>query len=87
MRIPKAHPSVMRRPAEKPVELLEWVVSTYSRPGEIVLDPACGTGAAAIACSRLGRRCLAIDADGEAVGLARARLASEPVAGRSRAAV
>ncbi|MFC0318639.1 MULTISPECIES: DNA-methyltransferase [Olivibacter] len=31
-------------PTQKPISLGRWLIRTYSRPGEIVLDNACGSG-------------------------------------------
>lgn len=43
-------------PTQKPVDLLEWLVKTYSREGELVLDPFAGAGATLLACKNTGRR-------------------------------
>ncbi|SFP66554.1 DNA modification methylase [Sphingomonas rubra] len=36
-------------PFQKPVALLEYLIKTYSNPGELVVDPTMGSGSAAIA--------------------------------------
>ena len=43
-------------PQQKPVDLMMWLVSTYTRPGELVVDPYAGSGAAGQAAEELGRR-------------------------------
>ncbi len=48
-------------PTQKPVELLEKFIQTYSRPGEIVLDPFAGSGSTAVAARQLNRRFIAIE--------------------------
>lgn len=36
-------------PFQKPVALLEYLIKTYSNPGELVVDPTMGSGSAAVA--------------------------------------
>ena len=43
-------------PQQKPVDLMKWLISTYTRPGELVVDPYAGSGAAGQAAEELGRR-------------------------------
>lgn len=61
-------------PTQKPLALLERLVAAHSRPGELVLDPFCGSGTTLVAAQRLGRRALGIDASPEAVRIARSRV-------------
>lgn len=61
-------------PTQKPLALLERLVAAHSRPGELVLDPFCGSGTTLVAAQRLGRRALGIDIGAEAVRIARQRL-------------
>lgn len=42
-------------PTQKPVELFEYFVRTYTNPGELVLDSCMGSGTTAVACIRSGR--------------------------------
>lgn len=49
--------------SQKPVALLEYLISTYSRPGETVLDFTCGSGSTAIAAINTGRNYIVIDKD------------------------
>ena len=48
-------------PYQKPVALLERIIRASSTPGDIVLDPFCGSGATCIAAERLGRGWIGID--------------------------
>lgn len=43
-------------PTQKPVALLEYLVKTYTKPGEIVLDNCMGSGTTAIACLNADRK-------------------------------
>jgi site-specific DNA-methyltransferase (adenine-specific) len=48
-------------PTEKPVAVLSELIAQASRPGDLVLDPFCGSGNTALAARQLGRRVLAVD--------------------------
>ena len=48
-------------PTQKPVALLERIISTASNPGDVVLDPFCGCGTAVHAAQKLGRQWIGID--------------------------
>ncbi|MEO7094183.1 MAG: site-specific DNA-methyltransferase, partial [Polyangiales bacterium] len=61
-------------PTQKPLVLLERLVAAHSRPGDLVLDPCCGSGTTLVAARTLGRRAIGIDASPEAIRVASARL-------------
>ena len=42
-------------PTQKPVELLEWLIRSYSNEGDTVLDPYMGSGSTGVACINTGR--------------------------------
>jgi site-specific DNA-methyltransferase (adenine-specific) len=48
-------------PTQKPVELFEYLIQTYSNPGYIVLDPFMGSGTTAEACLKTGRNYIGIE--------------------------
>ena len=50
-------------PTQKPVELLEYLIKTYSNPGNVVLDPTMGSGSTGIAALSLGRDFIGIEKD------------------------
>ncbi len=52
-------------PTQKPVALFEYLIKTYTNPGETVLDNCAGSGTTAIAAERTGRRWLCIERDRE----------------------
>ena len=62
-------------PTQKPLALLERIVTAHSRPGDLVLDPFCGSGTTLVAARRLERRWIGIDAGEAAVAVTRERLA------------
>ena len=61
-------------PTQKPVPLFEYLVRTYSRPGQTVLDATAGSGTAAIAAERAGRRWICIEKDRDQTTQALARI-------------
>ena len=61
-------------PTQKPVALFEWLVKTYTNPGDIVLDPCMGSGTTAIACINTGRRFVGFERDAGYFEVARARI-------------
>ena len=48
-------------PAQKPLALYERIIQASSRPGDMVLDPFCGSGAALLAAEKLGRQWIGMD--------------------------
>jgi site-specific DNA-methyltransferase (adenine-specific) len=77
--IPFLNPKAKERtgyPTQKPVLLLERIVEISTEPGDLVLDPFCGSGTTLVAAKILGRRSIGMDCSEEAVDLAQRRLAS-----------
>lgn len=48
-------------PTQKPIELLEYLVKTYTIEGEVVLDNTMGSGSTGVACKNLNRRFIGIE--------------------------
>lgn len=48
-------------PTQKPLSLLERILSASSNPGDVVLDPFCGCGTTIHAAQKLGRQWIGID--------------------------
>ena len=68
-----------RHPTQKPIALLDRVVAASAQPGDLVLDPFCGSGTTGVAAVRAGCRFLGLERDPEYVDLAARRLrAVEP---------
>ena len=61
-------------PTQKPLALLERVISSSSRAGDCVLDPFCGSGSTLVAAQKLERNWIGIEADEKWATLARERL-------------
>ena len=67
---------VIGYPTQKPLALLERIITASSNPGDMVLDPFCGCGTAVDAAASLGRKYLGIDISGIAVRVMQQRLES-----------
>lgn len=52
-------------PTEKPVQLLRFLASLMSNPGDLLLDPFAGSGSTGEAAIKLGRRVIVIERDAE----------------------
>jgi adenine-specific DNA-methyltransferase len=61
-------------PTQKPVSGLLPLVRAFSRPGELVLDPFCGSGSSLVAAQQLGRLYIGIELDADYCATARTRL-------------
>ncbi|MDR2186831.1 MAG: restriction endonuclease [Azonexus sp.] len=61
-------------PTQKPLALLERIITASSNAGDVILDPFCGCGTAVHAAQKLGRRWIGIDITHLAVSLIEKRL-------------
>ena len=61
-------------PTQKPVDLMAWLIRSYSQPGEVVLDFTAGSCTTAVAAVLEGRHYLCIEKEAGYVDLARKRL-------------
>ena len=50
-------------PTQKPVALFEYLIKTYTNPGEVVLDNCAGSGTTGEACINTGRNYIQIEKD------------------------
>jgi site-specific DNA-methyltransferase (adenine-specific) len=64
---------------QKPVALLEYLIRTYTRRGELVLDNAMGTGSTGVAAVNTGRRFIGMELDPDRFRLAAARIRAAEV--------
>lgn len=74
IRIQKPHPSKAKHRTAKPVELIEWIIKTYTNPGEIVLDSCAGSGTTAIAAMNTGRNWICFENDKDIYEVAKERI-------------
>jgi len=57
----RPHPPI--HPTQKPIELAEWIIKTYSNENDIILDSTSGSGTIPIACIKTNRRWIAFETD------------------------
>ena len=62
-------------PTQKPLDLMTYLVKTYTLAGEVIVDPFAGSGTTLRAAQLLGRRYIGCDLSAEYVDIARRRLA------------
>ena len=61
-------------PTQKPIELLEYLISTYSNEEDVVLDTFMGSGSTGVACQNLNRNFIGIEIDKDYFEIAEKRL-------------
>lgn len=52
-------------PTQKPVALMEWLIKSYTNPGDLVLDSCMGSGTTGVACVNTNRRFIGIEKEGK----------------------
>ena len=62
-------------PTQKPVDLFEWLIRTYTNEDNVVLDNCIGSGTSAVAAIQSNRNYIGIDSDQEYCEIARKRIA------------
>jgi 16S rRNA G966 N2-methylase RsmD len=62
---------------QKPLPLMLELIQDFTMPGDLVVDPFCGSGTTGVACVRIGRRFIGIEANPKHADFARERLAAE----------
>jgi len=50
-------------PTQKPLALMEWCLSNFTKFGDLVLDPFMGSGTTGVACIQTGRRFIGMEKD------------------------
>ena len=61
-------------PTQKPIELLEYLIKTYTNEGETVLDFTMGSGSTGVACKNLNRSFIGIELDKNYFDIANERI-------------
>ena len=72
-RINKLHPT------QKPVELFEYLIKTYTNEGETVLDNCAGSGTTAIACLNINRNYILIEKEKEYIDIINKRISEHEI--------
>lgn len=61
-------------PTQKPVDLLEYLVKTYTNEGDVVLDNCMGSGSTGVACVNTNRNFIGIELDENYFKIAKSRI-------------
>ena len=61
-------------PTQKPINLLEWLIKTYTNEGDLVLDFTMGSGSTGVACMNLNRKFIGIEIDEKYFDIANERM-------------
>lgn len=48
-------------PTQKPLDLIEYLIKTYTKEGDVILDNCCGSGTLAVAADNLNRKWICIE--------------------------
>jgi len=67
-------PRNRQHPNEKPISLVTQFIEAHTVPGQIILDPFCGSGTTLVAAKMLGRRFIGIDIEKKYCDIAEERL-------------
>lgn len=76
LRFAKPHPSIAKHRTEKSIECLEWLIKTYTKEGNTILDNCMGAGSCGIACKNTKRRFTGIEKDQRYFSIAEQRIDS-----------
>lgn len=70
-------------PSQKPEKVYEPLILMTTKPGDLVLDPMCGSGTTGVVCRRWQRRAILCDASDEYTQIAEKRLSAHRVSPQS----
>ena len=74
LKIKNTNKDSKNHPTEKPVELMEYLIKTYTNEGETVLDNTFGSGSTGVAAVNLNRNFIGIEKDEEYFKIAEQRI-------------
>ena len=64
----------MVHPTEKPVGLLANLITSVTKPGDLILDPFAGSGSTLVAAKKTGRRFIGVELDDDFYQIAQRRV-------------
>ena len=73
----KEHDGNYHHPTQKPVNLIRWLVRTYTNEGDLVLDNCMGSGTTAVACLKEKRHFIGYEITKEYFDIAQQRIKQE----------
>ena len=77
LKFDRPHPPI--HPTQKPVELLVYLIKTYTNEGEIILDNCMGSGTTGVACKKLNRNFIGYEIDEKYFNIAKERIENTEV--------
>ncbi len=63
-----------KHPTQKPLYLLQKIIEASTNPGDLILDPFCGSSTTGVAAKRLNRRYIGIERELEYLELSKRRI-------------
>lgn len=70
----KPHPSVAVHPTQKPIDLLKWLIKTYTNEKDIILDNCMGSGSTGVAAINTNREFIGIELEENYFDIAERRI-------------
>ena len=67
-------------PTQKPVDMIEFMISKFSDKGDVILDPFMGSGSTAVACINTNRSFIGIEIDNDYFNIAKERVNNHSLA-------
>lgn len=66
-----------KHPTQKPVKLMRRLIEKFTKEGDLIIDPYCGSGSTLVACAKLGREFIGCDINPEYCKIANLRIQKE----------
>ena len=63
-------------PTQKPLSIMEYLIKTYTNPGDVILDPFMGSGTTGVAALNLGPNFIGFEREPEYFDIAQKRLST-----------
>ena len=76
VKFPRPASCVMIHPTQKPVELLEWLIKTYTNENDFVLDNCMGSGSTGVAAVGINRKFIGMELEEKYFNIAKERIES-----------
>ena len=74
VKFPRPASCVMIHPTQKPVELLEWLIKTYTNENDFVLDNCMGSGSTGVAAVGINRNFIGMELEEKYFNIAKERI-------------
>ena len=74
IRFKSCYPNSIVHPTQKPIDLMEYLIKTYTLEGELVLDFTMGSGTTGVACVNTNRKFIGIELEENYFNIAKERI-------------